>query len=196
MTKMCWRCRELHEDAVSECPYCGAAFVPKDATYRTDGRTISCDDDDAYLRSAPPRYRKNRTAVLLAIATAIIVSLVAYAIIDGSGILKPDITYDYQMEQVDIGDDGNTVAYRVVLMDAKFSVINWSTIGFSLDVGGTSYEPCSEDLSNLGLVYSGTVSFLIPSSCSYEDAVLNVSCEGGRYSLERDTTLLRGMFQE
>ena len=78
MAKMCWRCQEYHDDGVRECPYCGAAFVSDDASYMRDGRTISTEDEDAYLRSGPPRYRRDRRIALSALMV-IVCAIAVYA---------------------------------------------------------------------------------------------------------------------
>ncbi|WII06896.1 zinc ribbon domain-containing protein [Methanomassiliicoccales archaeon LGM-RCC1] len=191
MARICWKCGRMHDEGESSCPFCGATFASEDETYQNDGRTISSENRDAYLRSGPPKYRRNRDSILTAIIPIIILILVAYAVIDLTGILKPDIVYDYGTDEVETGPEWNKVTYQIFLADNKFLYIDWSGISFELNVGEELYSPSQTDMKNLGLVYAGKVSFTIPSSQTYEDAVLNLTYTDGKYSFERDTSLIR-----
>lgn len=192
MAKICWKCGKPHDDGIQVCPFCGATFVAEDETYLNDGRTISSEDRDAYLKSGPPKYRRNRSSMLLAVVPVIVLILVAYAVIDSSGILEPDIVYDYDIQEVETGPEWNTVVYLVYLLDNKFTYnIDWSGVSFGLAVGDGLYHPSQTDMEDGRLACAGTVSFTIPSSEMYEDAVLKLTYTNGKYSFERDTSLLR-----
>jgi len=191
MAKICWKCGRQHDEGISTCPFCGATFISEDETYLNDGRTISSEDHDAYLRSGPPKYRRNRNSILMAVIPIIILILVGYAVIDLTGVLKPDIVYDYENDGMKAGPEWNTVVYQVILVDNKFSYIDWLGVSFEMYVGGESYPPSRMDMNDMGLVYAGSVSFMIPSSETFDESVLKLICTDGKYSFERDKTLLR-----
>ena len=57
-TMICGKCGESVPDGTRSCPKCGARFIEEGARYQPDGRTISTEDPDAYLKAPAPVYKK------------------------------------------------------------------------------------------------------------------------------------------
>lgn len=190
MSKICWKCKEPHEDGMERCPYCGATFMSGNASYRTDGRTVSDVDEDAYLRSPPPTYRRSYRMMLPMVLVVLIAAVVVYAMVDSSGVLKPDIRYDYRITYTDSGDGTLRAECDVLMFDNKISGIDWSRTVFELSGHGETYSPSSMEETNHGLVCRWSIVFDIPDAQTSEGYSLKISHPGG-YSLGRDDSMLR-----
>ncbi|MBR4202884.1 MAG: zinc ribbon domain-containing protein [Candidatus Methanomethylophilaceae archaeon] len=187
MTRLCWKCHRPHDDDDAEvCPYCGAEFAPQDSSYKADGRTITTEDDSAYLTSAPPKYRKNYTAVF-GVVLAVGIALVAITMMIGnSGILdpsEPDIEYDYTLADQSRSDGYAVYTYNFMMTNYNEEVIDQSRISFTIDCKGRTYVPSDITVEISGLVYAGTVTFKVPDDLAEYGPELRIDADG--YSIHR-----------
>ena len=206
MSKMCWKCGKYHEDGVDSCPYCGASFTSDTERYESDGRTISNKDETAYLRSPPPKYRRQYVILPVVIIAALIVAMV-FVVAQDYMVDGPDVRYNYSMVATstlptDTGyvqpDEGmQFVIMEIVIVNDDVSsgirsdVLVWE---FSLYSNGNWYpmdertrvyknyqEPITVQIGGTATFYEV---FQIPSGASISDESLNYHGDG---KVSRDT---------
>ena len=137
MGKLCWKCGKMHGEDARVCPYCGASFASKDAEYHTDGRTVSTVNENAYLTSPPPKYKKShRGAVCI-----LIIAVVAI----GAFILIPNLypsaglTFDYTVDNTSGGGTEQsmiTVDVTVYICNSSYRSIELTNVGAWAEYNG------------------------------------------------------------
>lgn len=200
MSKMCWKCGKYHEEGIDSCPFCGASFTSDTERYESDGRTISNKDETAYLRSPPPKYRRQHVILPVVIIGALIVAMV-FVVAQDYMTDDPDVRYNYSMVTTttlptDTGyvlpDEGmQFVIMEIVIVNDSVSsgvrsdVLVWE---FSLNSNGNWYP--MDDLTRsyryyqepITLRIGGTATFYevfqIPSGSGVSDVSLNYHGEG------------------
>ena len=95
MAKMCWKCGKYHDDGAESCPFCGASFTSDTDRYESDGRTISDKDESAYLKSPPPKYRRQHVILPVIVIGALIVAMVFVVAQSNMPASDPDVLYNY-----------------------------------------------------------------------------------------------------
>ncbi len=210
MAKMCWKCGKYHEDGAESCPFCGAAFTSGTERYESDGRTISNKDETAYLRSPPPKYRRQHVILPVVIIGAIIVAMV-FVVAQGYIVDNdPDIRYNYSLYTTsylptDTGYEPPDEGMQFVIMNILI-VNDDVTSGVSSDILVWEFSLCSsnnwypvdpktKDYSNYQeprIIQIGGKTvfyevFQIPSGSGVDDVSLKYNGEGKVY---RDVHIL------
>jgi len=147
--KMCWKCGKYHQDGDLFCMHCGASFASDDSKYQTDGRTVSNKDDTEYLRTAPPKYKKNHKLTVLAVVIALGVAgaifLVASNNTGGGGdspVAVADIYYNYSQGNYQDYDDQVIVWMEVTFSNERLSLLKYTDVLFEIEgKNGYRYSP-------------------------------------------------------
>ncbi|WII07043.1 zinc ribbon domain-containing protein [Methanomassiliicoccales archaeon LGM-RCC1] len=122
--RICWKCHREHEAGSKFCPYCGAGFATDDMHYQNDGRTVSREDDTAYLSSPPPKYKKSRKGVALALVLLAVV--VALMVMVPSG-------------QTPTGYDEDTIHRSELPLDGQYVLTNYHLDKHTYSISGVEY---------------------------------------------------------
>lgn len=189
MVRLCWRCGAPHDEGTTVCPNCGAAFASSEDRYQTDGRTVSSHDDSAYLTSSAPRYKKNRTGLVIGIAVVLIAAVAIYAMIGSSGILDPDIAYDYKITDVDPYGE-TTVDIRIDNLSSD--TYDWQGFYFEMEYKGYRYG-MMDVFAHQDILpdwyYTHTIHFDLPSGATAKEMTLHLSYAYSDIDIERQDLL-------
>lgn len=188
MAGKCYKCsHELTDPTVQFCPWCGAKFAAKDAHYMADGRTITREDENAYLSAPPPKYRRNRGKV---IAGIVIIAAVIVAVLVMAGS-STDVEYDYEVTGSGpvIGGTTDYVKVHVELANVSGSSVDMGRLDLLLEIGDSLYSPINPPSGMIykGYAYDGDVLFYIDPSDSGKPVSLTVKSE---YNVKRDDSLI------
>jgi|GEM_PF-6777287 len=199
MATICWKCGRNIDGDVKVCPFCGASFIGSDERYQSDGRTISSDDDSAYLRD-PIRLSWKRfirpvsliLLVILLVAAAYVVATGYAGHADG-----PDIVYNYAMAVHEDGVDPDSayVYMNVIIEDRTISGLDPEVLYLVLYVNGHVYLPESggfdpDILMQPGDIHVGSHIFRIPAEYTGERmSVTLASTVSDEWRIERDTSM-------
>ncbi len=210
MAKMCWKCGKYHEDGAISCPFCGASFTSDAERYESDGRTISTKDETAYLKSPPPKYRRQHVILPVIIIAGLIVAMV-FVVAQGYMVDNdPDVRYNYSMYTTDslqtdsgyvLPDEGmQFVIMRIVIVnDDVPSGVNSdvSIWDFSVYSNGNLYhmDPLTKSYVNYQepkiIKVGGSTTFYevfqIPSGSTVTDVTLDYHGDG---KVSRDNHIL------
>ncbi len=199
MATICWKCGKALDEGAKVCPFCGASFIGRDERYQSDGRTISSNDDSAYLRD-PIRLSWKRFIRPVAVVV-LVVLLVAAAYVAVTGYAGhsdgPDIAYNYSMAVHDPGSEQDSayVYMNVVVKDRTISGLDPEVLYLVLYVSGQVYLPESGGFSQAVLmqpddVYSASFVFRIPAEYSADRmSVTLASMVSDEWRIERDTSM-------
>ena len=191
MAGKCYKCsHELTDPNVQFCPWCGVKFAAKDAHYMADGRTITREDENAYLAAPPPKYKRSK-AVYVAIGAIAVVAVLILVGAAGASTAKTDGTYDYEFMGVyKDGDTGQPIAgFNFAIRNDAKDPMDLSKVTITLIIDGKASQSRTLSAAWLyeGKVYQWGQEFYIDESDKQYPMSLSVTSE--TYKLTRGTVV-------
>lgn len=188
MAGKCYKCNhELSDPTVQFCPWCGAKFAARDSHYMADGRTITREDENAYLSSPPPKVKKSR-AVYVAVA---VIAVAAVLLILGASGASPtaktaDALYDYEFEDIRYYEGYSAVFYFAIQNEGA-DPINLDKVTVMMTIDGKTRHPTNPPSGWLQGGKAATYRLFYAIDESEMQYRLDLKVTSDAYHLERGT---------